>query len=93
MHRLSVLCLASTLKVIKNGKSVASNLMNHGSQGSFVHVRIRQKNEGYSQFSLLWSTTQEYYGILTCHGPLLEDTLPRLYLYHTRVAFARVMKR
>ena len=57
MHRLSVLCLASTLKVNKNGKSVASNLMNHGSQGSFVHVRIRQKKTGVIPNSV-------YYGAL-----------------------------
>ena len=93
MHLLSVLCLVSTLKVNENRKSVASDLMNHCSRGSIVHVRIRQKTRGNSQFSLLWSTTQEYYGIFTCNGPLLEDTLPRLYLHYTRVAFARVMKR
>ena len=88
MHLLSVLCLASTVDVNENRKSVASDLMNHCSQGSIVHVRIRQKTRGNAQFSLLWSTTQEYYSIFACNGPLLEDILPRLYLHYTRVAFA-----
>ena len=93
MHLLSVLCLASTLKVNENRKSVASDLMNHCSQGSIAHVRIRQKTRGDAQFRLLWSTTQEYYGIFAFNGLLLEDILLRLYLHYTRVAFARVMKR
>ena len=88
MQLLSVLCLDSTLKVNENRKGVASDLMSHFSQGSIVHVRIRQKTRGNAQFSLLWSTTQEHYGIFICNGPLLEDILPRLYLHYTRVAFA-----
>ena len=91
MHLLSVMSLASTLKVNENRKSVASDLMNHCSQGSIVHVRIRQKTSGDAQFRLLWSTTQEYYGIFTCNGPLLEDILLRLCLHYT--VFARVMNR